>query len=81
MADYPIEDDRSLYHVTCSGSLSLGKAHVQQVKPVGKEAAVDDGESLDSEQAAVFWARISLQLWKDEEKQCVCLYFQMFFTE
>lgn len=41
---------------------------------MGKEEAVDDGESSESEQAVVFWARISLQLWKDEEKQYVCLF-------
>lgn len=81
MADYPIEDDRSRYRVTRSGSLSLGNAHVWQVKPVGKEEAVDDGESSESEQAVVFWARISLQLWKDEEKQYACVYFQMFLIE
>lgn len=68
MADYPIADDRSLYHVTCSGGLSLGKACVWQVKPVGKEEAVGDRESAESELATVCWARISLQLWKDEEK-------------
>jgi len=37
-----------------SGSLSLKNAHVWQVKPVGKEEAVDDGESSESEQAMVF---------------------------
>lgn len=76
-----MEDDRSLYHITCSGSLSLGNAHVWQVKPVGKEEAVDDGESSESEQAVVLWARIPLQLWKNEEKQYVCLCFQMFLIE
>lgn len=79
MADYPIEDDRSLYRVTCSGSLSLGNAHVWQIKPVGKH--IDDGESSNTEQAVLFWAWISLQLWMDKGKQYVCLYFQMFFTE
>lgn len=62
-------------------ALIWGNAHVWQVKHVGNVEAVDGGESSESEQAVVFWARISLQLWKDEEKQYVCLYFQMCLTE
>lgn len=50
MADYPIEDDRSQDHVTCSGSLSLGNAPGHQGNPVGNEEAAEDGESLESEQ-------------------------------
>lgn len=48
---------------------------------MGKEEAVEDGENLKSDRAVIFSARISLQLWKAEEKKYVHLYFQMFLIE
>lgn len=80
MADYPIEDDRSRDHVTCSGSLSLGNAPGHQGNPVGKEEAAEDGES-SVRAGVVFWAITALHLWEDEEKQHARLHSQMFPTE